>query len=415
MLETINILYNKDPEVVMTTSTKYEIKSTETILDLVNTLRANSGYPYLPIIEQHIGHHIFTKNNDKALMLGSCDYLGLSQDQRVKEASIRAIESFGTNTYGAQLFCGYTKIHHELEATIAGFFKKEDAILFPSGFSANLGTISLIVEQGDVVINDQYNHTSIYYGGMLSKAEIRTFAHNKMGFLESILKTSSNRKKLIVVDGLFSADGDLSPLKDICSIAKKYNAMVMVDEAHSTGAIGPTGRGASEHFDILDQVDIIMGTMSKSIGSTGGFIAGEKSLIDLIRNASPFYQNSRGLAPAIVASALESFKIIKEEGHTLRKNLTENVQFFQENLRTNGFDILNSTTHVIPIIIGDASTTLQVSQWLMENGLFAVGMVPPAVPSGKARLRLGITSRLSKDECAFACELLCSAKKRFGF
>ncbi|MGX1984145.1 8-amino-7-oxononanoate synthase [Thermolongibacillus altinsuensis] len=373
-------------------------------------------YPFLPTIEQTSNNYITITDKGKMLMFGSCDYLGLSQNEYVKERSIEAIREFGTNTLGAQIFCGYTKIHNALEKKLASMFNKSSSILFPSGMAANLGVLSVIATSEDVIINDRLNHISIFMGSHLSGAQLRSFPHNDLRKLESILKQSMDkRKRIIVVDGLFSADGDYAPLDKICELSKIYNTMIVVDEAHSFGVVGPNGLGVAEHFDVLDQIDVIVGTMSKAIGSVGGFAITKEEIAEEIRHYAPSYTSSRGSVPAVAAASLASLEFIEQHGKKLRERLWNNTEYLINTLREEGFNILDTCSPIVPVIIGDEDKTVKVANWLMENGLFVATMIPPAVPVNQGRLRIGVTSSHTIEECRRAVKLLKEVRNIYEF
>ncbi|WP_339254527.1 pyridoxal phosphate-dependent aminotransferase family protein [Paenibacillus sp. FSL P2-0136] len=393
------------------------IQSVEPLYDLLNKWRNAEEYPYFPVIEEILGSSVAVEEQNgelSYLMLASCDYLGMSRDDDVKKAAIKGIEIFGTNTFGAQIFSGYTSIHRDLERKLAQYIGKEVALLFPSGMHANIGTITTMMGQDDVIINDQYNHASILMGSKLSDAQVRTFPHNNMQRLEKLLENSQDkRKRMIIVDGLFSADGDYAPLDRICDLAEQYDALVMVDEAHSMGVCGPTGRGACELFNVIDRVDIIMGTMSKGIGSVGGFIAASHEIEDVLRHFSVPYLNSRGLSPAAAAAALASLTKLSTHGDNIREKLWKNTRYLIEQFRTQNVNILNTETPIIPVIVGDFGLTMKVVQWLKKKGILVSAMVYPSVPTG--RLRLGVTPWLTEEDCKRTVELICEAKLIFGF
>ncbi|MFK4306533.1 MULTISPECIES: aminotransferase class I/II-fold pyridoxal phosphate-dependent enzyme [unclassified Bacillus (in: firmicutes)] len=373
-------------------------------------------YPFFPTVESTTDNYITTKENGKMLMFGSCDYLGLSQNDYLKQKSIEAIQNFGTNTYGAQIFCGHTTIHNELENKLAKLYNKPAGIIFPSGMTANIGVLTVMAGPDDVIINDRLNHISIFMGSQLSGAQIRSFPHNNVKKLESILKQSMDKgKRIIVVDGLFSADGDYAPLDKICALAKEYNAIVMVDEAHSFGVVGLNGLGVAEHFGVLDQVDIVVGTMSKAVGSVGGFIVTNKEIESAIRYYAPSYTSSRGSTPAVAAASLASLTYMEEHGVQLREDLWRNSSYLIEKLQENGFNLLDTVSQIVPVLVGDDKKTASVTSWLMERGLFTAAFISPGVPVNKGRLRIGVTSSHSLEECQKVVDLLIEAKEIFKF
>lgn len=391
--------------------------NTETpVIDKFNRWKEEGVYPFLPKINEVGNNTIISEETGSMLMFGSCDYLGLSQNEYIKNQSIKAITKFGTNTHGAQVFCGHTDIHFELEKRLAKMFGKKSAIIFPSGMTANIALLSAIANSEDVIINDRLNHVSIFMGSHLSGAQLRSYPHNNIKKLESILKQSMDkRKRIIVVDGLFSADGDFAPLDKICNLASTYNAIVIVDEAHSFGVVGPNGLGVSDEYNVVEKVDFITGTMSKAIGSVGGFLVTNSDLVHDIRHYSPAYTSSRGSVPAVAAASLASLEYLADNGESLRNDLWENAKFLMNELRFEGFNILNTTSPIIPLLIGDDDKTISVSHWLMHHGLYAAPMISPAVPNNQGRLRIGVMSTHTKEECLTLISLLKEARKKYEF
>lgn len=377
--------------------------------------------PFFPVIGSNNGNYVSTDRHDRLLMFGSCDYLGLSQEPALAEASIQAVRDFGTNTYGAQLLIGYTRIHRDLERELGDLAGSAEpslgsAILFPSGMSANLGVITSLAGKDDVIINDRTNHVSIFMGSTLSGAEVRSFPHNNMAKLESILaSTQSKRRRVIIVDGLYSADGDYAPMDRIASLAESYDAMIIVDEAHAFGIVGEHGLGVSEFFGVLDKVDAIVGTMSKGLGSTGGFVLTRPDIEKELRYMAPSYTSSRGSAPAVAAASLAALVHLRDHGADLRQTLASNVSFVLTELRAAGFNILNTRSHIVPLIVGGENTTIDVANWLMEHGIFAAPFIFPHVPAGTGRLRIGLTARHTQDDCERLVSLLIQAKTNFAF
>lgn len=381
----------------------------------------NGTSPFLPIVEANNGNYVTTDKHENLLMFGSCDYLGLSQEPELAETAIQAIRDFGTNTYGAQLLIGHTRIHHELEAHLAALGSAaaptlNAAILFPSGMSANLAVISTLASKDDIIINDRTDHISIFMGSTLSGAEVRTFPHNNMVKLEALLAGSQDkRRRIIIVDGLYSADGDYAPLDRIAVLAKKYDAMLIVDEAHAIGIIGKHGLGVSEFYGVLDSVDAIVGTMSKGLGSTGGFVLTRTEIEKELRYMAPSYTSSRGSAPAVAAASLAGVKHLAAHGDRLRAQLENNVALVITGLRAAGLDILNTRSHIVPVMVRDEDKTIQVANWLMEHGIFTAAFVFPHVPANTGRLRIGLTARHSQQDCERLIALLIEAKRLFQF
>ncbi|MGI5216092.1 aminotransferase class I/II-fold pyridoxal phosphate-dependent enzyme [Plantactinospora sp. CA-290183] len=370
--------------------------------------------PFFPLVEANIGNTV-RMNGREALMFGSCDYLGLSQNAEIVERSIEAIRAFGTNTYGSQALCGHTVLHHAVEEHLARIHFKETALMFPSGFAANLAVLTTLAGPEDVIINDHTNHVSIFTGSRLSGAEVRTFLHNDMVRLERVLaKSGDRRRRIVVVDGLYSADGDLAPLDQIVDLAKRYDALVVVDEAHSFGVVGPRGLGAADHFGVLDDVDVVVGTMSKALGSVGGFVVANEQINLMLRALAPSYTSSRGSAPAVAGATLASLEYIEKHGADLRSRLNENVQYVTSTLRAEGFDLLDTCSQIVPVLIGSEEKTAAVARWLMDNGVFTAAFVAPTVPKNKGRLRIGVTATHTLEECRQLCVALKQADEKFS-
>jgi 8-amino-7-oxononanoate synthase len=327
---------------------------------------------------------------DEFILLCSNDYLGLTCHPKVKQKTKEAIEKFGCGSGASRLISGTFSLHCELEKKLAEFKKTESALVFASGYAANLGVISSLAGPGDVIIIDKLNHASIIDGCRLSKATLRVYPHKDMNFLEQILKKSqSARLRLIITDGVFSMDGDIAPLPEIIDLAKRYNALVMVDDAHGTGVLGKEGRGTVEYFGLEGKVDIVMGTLSKALGSLGGFIAGSKVLSDYLINKARSFIYSTALPPAQVATALASLEVIQAEP-TWQLRLWENVRYLKQGLQSLGFDTMESQTQIIPVFIGDTDKTVQASEFFYKNGILTPAIRPPTVPKGRSRLRLSL-------------------------
>ncbi len=382
----------------------------------VRLLQEANLYPFLPVIEAVDQHRAEVAGAGEVLMFASCDYLGLSQNSMIQQHSIDAIRQFGTNTFGAQIYSGHTTLHSTLEKELAQFMRKDAALLFPSGMHANIGVIAGLLGPKDVVINDRLNHTSLFMGSQLSGAKQRNFRHRDMNHLESILQDSAEfEKRLIVTDGVFSADGDLAPIARICELAKQYNAIVMVDEAHAVGVIGAGGRGTCELAGAEDQVDIVIGTMSKAFGSVGGFVATSAPIVTYLRHAAPSYTSSRGSPPAVAAASLAALRHVRERGHELRIKVMDNVHFVLSRLRAEGFDCLDAASPSIPVRIGSGDKVIALAKWLLRQGILVSAMVPPTVPPGGGRLRLGITALHTQEDLSRLLAVLVQARHEFDF
>ncbi|MGH7790732.1 MAG: 8-amino-7-oxononanoate synthase, partial [Thermodesulfobacteriota bacterium] len=321
------------------------------------------------------------------ILLGSNNYLGLTTDPKVKEAASAALEKYGTGSGGSRLVSGSSDLHRELEERIANFKKTEAAILFSSGYLANIGTISALVGPGDAIYSDELNHASIIDGCRLSRAETKIYKHCNMEHLKYLLSSdNSQRKKLIITDTVFSMDGDLAPLPEIVELAVQYGCMLMIDEAHATGVLGKRGSGATEHFGVEDRVPIVMGTLSKAVGSLGGYIGGSRKLIDFLRNRARSYIFDTSLPASSLAASLAAIDIIEFEPER-REHLWRLINKFKTGLDDIGLEVLPSNSAIIPVLIGEAQPALDFALTLRGNGVFTPAVRPPSVPPGKCRIR----------------------------
>lgn len=326
------------------------------------------------------------------LLFSSNDYLGLASNEKVQEAAKKAIDQFGCGAGASRLVSGTMLLHEELERKIASFKKKESALLFTSGFMANLGILQAVAERGDIIISDRLNHASLLQGAALSGAKLKRYLHRDMESLERLLANSQGyKKRFIVTDGLFSMDGDLAPLPAITVLAQKYDAVTMVDDAHGTGVFGENGRGVAEHFGVEDRIDIQMGTLSKGIGSLGGFMAGSLELRELIINKGGSFIYTTAPPPPVLAASIAAIDIIQSEP-LLRKSLREKYTFLREELNRIGFDTMDSESQIIPILIGEADKATAMSNALLDKGFLIPAIRPPTVPKGESRLRLSLSA-----------------------
>lgn len=342
-------------------------------------------YPYFRRIESAQEPEVIV-GGKRMIMIGSNNYLGLTNHPKVKEAAIEAIKKYGTGCAGSRFLNGTLDIHEDLEAKLARFINKEAALVFSTGFQTNLGAISALVGKDDIVIIDKMDHASIIDGCRLSFGEVKKYRHNDMEDLERILKQSGERGKLIVVDGVFSMEGDIAKLPEIISLAERYGARVMVDDAHGIGVLGKNGRGTAEHFGLENKVDIIMGTYSKSLASIGGFIAASEEVIHYIKHISRPLIFSASPPPASMAAVSRAIDIIEAEPER-RARLWENTRKMKEGFKSLGFDTGSSETPIIPVIVGEDQKAFLIGRKLHEEGVFANVAVSPAVPNGKALIR----------------------------
>ncbi|MDP1853139.1 MAG: 8-amino-7-oxononanoate synthase [Candidatus Omnitrophota bacterium] len=347
--------------------------------------------------------------------LCSNNYLGLSNNEQLKKAAIGAVKEYGVGSGASRLICGNMLLHKKLEERIARFKKTESALVFNSGYSANLGVITSLVGKGDAVFSDRLNHASIVDAALLSGAEFKRYPHRDMEKLETLLKCSSNfRRRLIVSDSVFSMDGDLAPLLQLVSLAKKYDSLLYIDEAHATGVLGKKGRGALEYFGVEENDFIIqMGTLSKAIGSFGAYVCGVKTLIDYLINRARAFIYTTALPVCVCASSIAALDII-EGDCLLRDKLREKIKFFRDNLRSFGFSVSNDPTPIIPLLIGDAGRAMEFSRRLFEEGVFVQGIRPPTVPKGSSRLRITIMATHEEKDLCYASGRIANVAKGMG-
>lgn len=346
-------------------------------------------YPYFrPIEENHDTEVVI--NGRRLLMLGSNSYMGLTNHPKVKQAAKKAIDKYGSSCSGSRFLNGTSQLHIELEERLADYLGKESALIFTTGFQTNLGTVAAITGRNGVVILDELDHASIIEGSRLSFSKVLKFAHNDMRDLEDILRSvQAEQIKMIVVDGIFSMEGDICNLPEITRLANKYEALVMVDDAHALGVIGENGKGTASHFDLTNQVDIIMGTFSKSLASVGGFIASTAGMVNYLKHHSRPLIFSASIPPSAIAAALAALEIIQTEPER-QEALWINTEYMAKALVELGFDINTTETPIIPIYIRDNYLTFQFTQRLFEEGIFVNPVVSPAVKSDSSLLRLSI-------------------------
>ena len=336
-------------------------------------------------------------NGKRVIMIGSNNYLGLTNHPRVKEAALKAIEKYGSGCAGSRFLNGNLDIHEELEKKLARFFRKEAALVFATGYQTNLGAISALVGRNDVAIIDRYDHASIIDGCRLSFGEVKKYPHNDMDALERVLEACKGKAKLIIVDGVFSMEGDIADLPAIVRLAKAYGARIMVDDAHGVGVLGNGGRGTAEHFGLENEVDLIMGTYSKSLAAIGGFIAGPSEVINWIKHLGRSMIFSASLPPSLVASVSAALDIIEEQPE-LRARLWRNTHKMLRGYKTLGYDTGTSETPIIPILIKDTMKTYQMCKLLFENGVFVNSVISPAVPPGRELLRTSYMATHTEEQ-----------------
>ncbi len=353
-----------------------------------DTIRAADLYAYCPVFES-AQEPVIKQGGRNVIMLGTNSYLGLATHPMVKSASSRAIEKYGSGCSGSPMLNGTLDIHKELELGLARFAGKEDALIFSTGYQTNVGTVSALVNRDDILIMDERNHASLVDGAILSRATLVRYRHNDTKSLELLLKKYADKPKLVVTDSLFSMEGTMADLPEIVRLTKEYGARLMIDESHAVGVIGPSGRGVAEHFGLTGDVDIIMGTFSKSFASIGGFIAGDHKILDTLRHTARSHIFSASLPPASIAAVLAAIRIIDEEPER-RENLIKNARFLAEGLIELGYDTSFRGSAIIPVFCGNELLALAAFHKLLEEGVFVNPVTSPAVPGNREMLRVSV-------------------------
>ncbi|MGQ9859459.1 MAG: aminotransferase class I/II-fold pyridoxal phosphate-dependent enzyme [Thermodesulfobacteriota bacterium] len=375
--------------------------------------RASGYYPYFTPIESQQDTEVIIDGR-RVIMIGSNNYLGLTTHPKVKEAAAQALKKFGTSCTGSRFLNGTIELHVELEERLAKFTGKEAALVFSTGFQANLGTISALVGRHDTVIIDYDDHASIVDGCQLSHGKTIRFRHNDMAGLRRALQKAEHRTgKLVVVDGVFSMEGDIAPLPEIIPLCKQFGARLMVDDAHAVGVIGVNGSGTASHFGVTDEVDIIMGTFSKSFASLGGFIAAKAEVIDYVKHISRALIFSASMTPASVAACLASLDIMEKEPER-RERLWQITHRMHREYRAMGFDIGNTQTPIVPIIVGDDLKTFMFWKGLLDEGVFVNPVRSPAVPVGRALLRTSYMATHTDEQLDRVLEAFQKVGKALG-
>ncbi len=356
-----------------------------------------------------------TGQEREVIMLGSNSYLGLNADPRVIAAAAGATEKYGYGCGSVSLYAGTTDLHLALEESIARFYRCEDAILFPTGYAANIGALSALLRPRDVAVNDLFNHASIYDGCALSGAQVHTFAHANMVRLQRAIErvTGPDHGTLVITDGVFSMEGDVAPLDRIVALARQYGARVMIDEAHATGVLGPTGRGTAELYGLEGQIDVTVGTLSKVPGAIGGYVAGSHELVDYLRYYARTFFFSTAIPTPVIAGLLEVFRILSTDT-SLHAALWENIRHLKEGLELLGFDLGNAGAAILPVIVRDEEVCKALLRDLMEAGIFANFVAYPAVPKRRCRLRLGVLAQHTREDLDFVLETFARLGKRHG-
>ena len=353
------------------------------------------------------------KRDDKEyLMMASNNYLGLTFDTRVIDGALKGTKQYGTGSGGSRLVSGTFPLFTELEKELAKFKNTEKALVFNTGYMANVGTISAIADKNTIIFSDALNHASIIDGCRLSRGSVKAYSHCDVDELKYLLKqVDCNARKLIVTDGVFSMDGDIAPLDKLYELSRDYNALLMVDDAHATGTIG-NGHGTAAYFNLEKEIDIQLGTLSKSLGSVGGYVAANSTIIDYLVNTSRSFIFSTALSPADIGAALAALQVLETDASVLGR-LQENVNYMADQLISMGIDATNETP-IFPILIGRNEDTLAVSEYLYEAGIIGTAIRPPTVPIGESRIRLTVTAAHNKKQIDFVCQSLHNAMKQLN-
>ncbi len=361
----------------------------------------NKGlYRRLRLVESEQASKVVIEGKE-VILLSSNNYLGLANHPKIKEAAKKAVDKYGAGSGAARLISGNCILYKELEEKIAAFKKTEAALVFGSGYLANIGILSTVAGEGDLILSDELNHASIIDGCRLSRAEKIIYRHKDTKHIEEILSKNRSKRILIVTEAVFSMDGDIAPLPEIIDIAKRYNAMVMVDDAHATGVLGKRGRGTAEHFGIEKGIDIYMGTLGKALGCYGAYAAGDRGLIEFLINKARGFIFTTALPPSVLASAIKAIEILDEEPNLIKK-LWGNRNYLLDGLRNIGLNTMRCETPIIPILIGNAEKALKMSEGLFEEGIYAPAIRPPTVPENTCRLRLAVMAAHTKEDLDIA-------------
>ena len=385
------------------------------LLSELDEIRAAGLYKNERTITTPQDAHIRVGESGPLLNLCANNYLGLAEHPGVLKAAHDALDKWGYGLSSVRFICGTQTIHKELEASLSRFLGTEDTILYSSCFDANGGLFETLLGAEDAIISDELNHASIIDGVRLCKAQRLRYRNNEMTDLEArLVESNSARFRMIATDGVFSMDGSVANLPAICDLAEKYNALVMVDDSHAVGFMGPTGRGTHEHHNVMSRVDILTGTLGKALGgASGGFTSGRREIIEMLRQRSRPYLFSNSLAPPIAAASIEVLKILSEST-ALRDKLAANTEFFREKMTALGFQILPGTHPIVPIMLGDAALAGKVAEAMLKKGVYVVGFSYPVVPNGKARIRTQISAAHSIEDLEFAVAKFAEVKTEFG-
>src|SRR5829696_3474718 len=375
----------------------------------LDTLKQQNLYRHLRILEDEQKAKT-TFDHRSVVNLSSNNYLGLTTHARLRERALEAIRQFGVGSGSVRTIAGTMAIHMELERRLAEFKHTEAVVVFQSGFTANAGAVSSILTREDVVVSDALNHASIIDGSRLSRAAIKVFPHKDIDAARAILRDlPPSQRKLLITDGVFSMDGDLGPLPALCDLAEEFGCIMMVDDAHASGVFGKNGRGTVDHFGMHGRVDVQVGTLSKAVGALGGYVAGSRDLIDFLHHRARPFLFSTSHPPAVAAACIAALDVLVEEPQLIEQ-LWENTRFFKAGLEAHGFNTGISESPITPVIVGDGTLAMKLSDRLFEEGVFAQGIAFPTVAKDKARVRTIVTATHTRDDLQFALDVF----KRVG-
>jgi glycine C-acetyltransferase len=381
--------------------------------DELESLKQQGLYRPLRILESEQSAHA-TFDHRSVVNLSSNNYLGLTTHPRLREAALEAVRKFGAGSGSVRTIAGTMEVHMELERRLAEFKKVEAVVVFQSGFTANAGTVSAILTKEDVVISDELNHASIIDGCRLSRAAIKVFPHKDVDAARNILKDlPAAQRKLLITDGVFSMDGDLGALPELCAVAEEFGAIMMVDDAHASGVFGRHGRGTVDHFGCHGHVDIQVGTLSKAVGVLGGYVAGTRAFIEFLYHRARPFLFSTSHPPAVAAACIAAIDVLEQEPQWMEQ-LWDNTRFFKAGLHTMGFNTGLSASPITPVIIGEAALAAQMSDRLFKEGVFAQSIGFPTVARGKARLRTIVTATHTREDLQYALDMFGKVGKELG-
>jgi glycine C-acetyltransferase len=381
--------------------------------DELETLKQQGLYRQLRVLEGEQASHA-TFDRKSVVNLSSNNYLGLTTHPRVRAAALEAVENYGAGSGSVRTIAGTMDLHMELERRLAAFKNVEAVVVFQSGFTANAGTVSAILTKDDVVVSDELNHASIIDGCRLSRAAIKVFPHKDVSAARAIVRDlPPSQRKLLITDGVFSMDGDLGAVPELCEVAEEYGAIMMVDDAHASGVFGRNGRGTIDHFNCHGRVDIQVGTLSKAVGVLGGYVAGSRAFIEFLYHRARPFLFSTSHPPAVAAACIAAIDVLETEPQWMQR-LWDNTRLFKAGLQSLGFNTGRSASPITPVIVGEAPQAMAMSDRLFEAGVFAQGIGFPTVPRGQARLRTIVTATHTAEDLQFALDMFGKVGKELG-